>query len=127
MSLGRWIIVAAAAVALSGQPSEQPCREHPKVKAGSCFWFKGRAGIYNGAPVVRLWRVGTPRILGVSGGMALPGYASVPKSLTDALAGSLDRYVFGEFEFCPYVTDRPGVMRLGCVNGARRLIVKSVR
>jgi hypothetical protein len=101
---------------------QRPCREHPKV-SGPCFTFRGRLANYNGNPTARVWRIGTTRILGVSDGMALPEFEKMPANAKAALGGSFDLYVFGDFEFCPFTPDKPGVMRLGCLNSAKNLKV----
>src|SRR2546425_8900992 len=47
------------------EAKEKSCREHPAL-IGNCFTVRGRLSIYNGAPALRLWRVGTRRVLGIS-------------------------------------------------------------
>ena len=118
----RWILASLLALTATANAVEprRPCREHPKVMA-KCFVFRGRLANYNGVPTVRIWRVGTDRILGVSDGMALPEFEQMPASVKDALGGSFERWVFGEFEFCPFAPDRPGSMRLGCIDSAKDL------
>jgi hypothetical protein len=90
---------------------------------GKCFTFRGRLGSYNGAPTWRVWRVGTSRILGVSDSMALPEFEQIPANAKEALGGSFDKYVFGDFEFCPFTPERPGAMQFGCINSAKNLKV----
>lgn len=112
----------AAWLALAAPEPQRLCREHPKVMA-ACFTFRGRLANYNGVPTTRVWRIGTNRILGVSDGMALPEFEQMPANAKAALDRSFDRDVFGDFEFCPFTADRPGVMRLGCINSATNLKV----
>jgi hypothetical protein len=97
------------------------CKDHPKV-VDACFTFRGRLLQWNGSPTIRIVRVGTTRILGVSDGMALPDYWQLPENVTAALT-SFDSVVIGDFEFCPFTPDAPHVMRLGCVESAKNLRV----
>ena len=113
-----WLLVAW--LALAAAEPVRSCREHPKVMA-QCFTFRGRLANYLGVPTARVWRVGTNRILGVSDGMALPEFEQMPANVREALGGSFERSVFGDFEFCPFTPDRVGVMRLGCINSAGNL------
>ena len=116
-----WFLAALFALAPAPEP-KRPCHEHPKVIA-KCFTFRGRLGNYNGAPTMRVWRAGTNRILGVSDSMALPEFEQVPANAKEALGESFDKYVFGDFEFCPFTPERPGVMQFGCINSAKNLKV----
>ncbi len=56
-------------------------------------------------------------VLGVSDGRALPGFEQMPRSLRDRLTWDVE--LVGEYEFCPFTPDTPGVMRLGCIQSAR--------
>jgi len=61
------------------EAKEKSCREHPRL-IGNCFTVRGRLSIYNGAPALRLWRVGTRRVLGISEQrFAMAGYRNVPE------------------------------------------------
>src|SRR2546425_8218892 len=53
------------AQSLAPEAKERSCREHPRL-IGNCFTVRGRLSIYDGAPALRLWRVGTRRVLGIS-------------------------------------------------------------
>src|SRR5882672_5703665 len=84
---GLLLFLSASVVApipISGT-TEKSCREHPQL-AGKCFAVRGRLSVYNGAPAVRLWRIGTRRLLGVSEQrFNLPGYRNLPEHLTQQL------------------------------------------
>jgi hypothetical protein len=100
------------------------CKEHPRL-IGPCFKVHGRLSYYNGAPSLRLWPVGTHRLLGISEGrFALPGYDSVPSAVIDRLA-SFENEMFADFTVCPFTTDEPGVMRLVCIKTARNILVRT--
>lgn len=103
-------------------PLERPCREHPDVIA-KCFSIRGRMSYYNGAPSVRIWPVGTTRLLGVSEGRFFrEGFTNLPKDLEDRLAIDTTD-LLGDFVVCPFTKDEPGVMRLVCVESGTNLKV----
>ena len=78
---------------------------------------------YNGNPSVRIWRVGTTRILGVSEQrFYAEGYCNLPASVRDRL--SWDSDLFADFVVCPFTREEPGVMQLVCVESARHIIVR---
>ena len=80
-------------------------------------------GFYNGTPSIRIWRVGTNRILGISEGTyRVEGYANIPGAVVRKLAW--DHWLFGDFTVCPFQPDRPGVMRLVCVQDVTNASVR---
>ena len=101
---------------------EKSCREHPRL-VGKCFSVHGRLSTYNGNPAVRLWRIGTRRILGVSDQRyKLPGYRNIPEDLAKQLDG--ENEVLGDFLVCPFTRPRPGEMQLMCIESAKNIVVK---
>ena len=107
-----------AVAAGAGENSKnRSCKDHPQV-TGPCFKVRGRMAFYNGAPGVRIWPVGTKRILGISDGrFRLEGYDNVPRELIAQL--TWDTVMFADFTVCPFTEDTPGQMRLICVESAR--------
>jgi hypothetical protein len=97
--------------------------------AATCYWTHGRLAVYNGGvPNVRLWKIGTKRILGILSG---PGYKladeektgpELPRNVERAFK-SIDARIFGDFEVCPLEPERPGVMQSACIESARNLVV----
>ncbi len=81
---------------------------------------------YNGAPSVRIWRVGTRRILGVSEQrFAVEGYCNLPAAIASRL--SWDSDLFADLVVCPFTHERPGVMQLLCVDAAANVVVRPRR
>ena len=100
----------------------KPCREHPQVN-GSKFVVHGVMQVWNGAPSVRIWIIGTKRILGVSEGMYyLKGFDNYPSWLGKKL--NTDNEIVGDFVVYPFTPDKKGVMRLVCVDTAYNLIIR---
>jgi hypothetical protein len=91
---------------------------------GPCFNVRGWLAYYNRAPSLRLWPVGTNRLLGISEGcVSVPGYDNVPPKVVGRLA-SFENEMFADFTVCPFTKDEPGVMRLICIEAARNILVR---
>ena len=113
--------MSAAAAPTHSPPC--PCREHP-LRHAPCFTLRGRMGLYNGAPSVRIWRVGTKRMLGVSEQrFAVSGYCTLPALLRARI--SWDVNLFADFVVCPFTPEEPGAMQLVCVDSAANIVVRS--
>ena len=98
------------------------CKDHPMV-SGPCLRVRGRMALYNGTPSLRIWAVGTKRILGISEGrFYLEGYDNVPRELVLQL--TWDTVMFADFTICPFADDQPGVMRLICVESAENISIR---
>jgi len=99
----------------------EPCRKHPEV-IGPSFVVHGAMRLYNGMPSVRIWLIGTKRILGVSEGQFyLKGYCNLPKWLEPKLSFETD--LIGDFVLYSFTPDKKGVMRFVCVDTAYNLKV----
>ena len=104
------------------ETGEKPCREHPQL-IGKCFTVRGRLAVYNGAPALRIWRVGTRRVLGVSEQkFSVAGYRNIPKEIEEQI--NQDVEIFGDFLVCPFTRSRPGEMQLVCIDGVKNLVVR---
>ena len=114
-------IVLVSPIQAEQELKNKSCNEHPML-SGSCFKVKGRMSLYNGTPSIRIWPVGTKRLLGVSEGRFLSkGYDNIPKDLEKKL--EWDTEIFADFVVCPFTKDRPGVMRLICVESAENISI----
>jgi hypothetical protein len=117
------LILCGSVAALSPPlPAQKSCREHPQL-IGKCFSVRGRLSVYNGAPAVRLWRMGTRRVLGISEQrFNLPEYRNLPEDLTKQLNGEDE--IFGDFLVCPFTRAKPREMQLVCIESAKDVVVK---
>ena len=116
------IVSLMAGVPMPQVAEEKPCHEHPQV-IGKCFTVHGRLAVYSGAPALRLWKVGTRRVLGISAQrFALPGYRNVPAVLEQQI--NQDVNIFGDFLVCPFTRPRPGEMQLVCIEEGKNLLVR---
>jgi hypothetical protein len=130
MKRGGGVLVAAwltlgVAVSLAdtlGDPvSSRPCHEDPHV-VGTCFSVRGKMNYWNGSPSVRIWKVGTKRILGVSENRTTEGYSSIPRDLVEKLSWDTD--LFADFVVCPFSAEQPGAMQFVCVDAVSNVTVK---
>jgi hypothetical protein len=91
-----------------------PCKTDPDIVA-ACFSVHGRLSAYNGNPTMRIWRVGTKRILGVEDG-------PMPLVLQEKM--SWDVEAWGNFEVCPFTRERSGAMQMVCIESVDDVLFK---
>lgn len=97
--------------------------------AKSCYWTRGRLRYGNGTPALRLWKVGTKRILGIYSGPSVDRksldneWPELPKNVQNVFV-PFKNQIFGDFEVCPLEPKRPDAMQASCVHSARNLIVE---
>ena len=116
------LLFLAALGTAEDKPKKKSCKEHPML-SGPCFKIRGRMSFSNGTPSIRIWPVGTNRILGVSEGrFYLEGYENVPEELVHQLSWETGMYT--DFTICPFTNDEPGVMRLICVESAKNISIR---
>jgi len=103
------------------EPALMPCRAQPSL-VGKCFTVRGRLSLYNGAPTIRLWRVGTRRLLGVSGSYSQDGYSSIPKELERQLDWETE--LWGDFLVCPFTPRRAKEMQMICIEEGKNIVAR---
>ena len=99
-------------------PEQRPCKGDPGI-VDSCYTVHGRVQYGNGSPGLRIWRIGTDRMLGV--------LDSENEIIPANLANQLDGFgtaVFGDFEVCPFTKSKASEMQMVCVESAQHLVVK---
>ena len=88
-----------------------------------CFKHHGRLmGGLNGI-TIRLWLIGTNRVLAVDGGVTLPEDAN---KYFDAASPDFS-VIYGDFDICPLEPDVPGQARRVEVNGFEKLVVQNLK
>jgi len=101
---------------------KKTCKEHPML-SGPCFKVRGRMFYSNGTPSMRIWPVGTKRILGISESrFYLDDYGNIPDELVHKL--SWETVMYADFKVCPFTNDQPGVMRFVCVQSADNIKIR---
>jgi hypothetical protein len=98
------------------------CKRNPKV-VGACFSVHGRLSMGADTIELRLWPVGTKRMLGVSDGPKIND-AENPIYPHNIKLDSIDTIIFGDFEVCPFTPQREGEMQFVCIESAKHLVVK---
>ena len=102
----------------------QSCRNRPDV-VGKCFRVHGRLSVYNGTPSIRLWPMGTKRLLGIidpNDASNAPGPTILPLDIKNKLDWNKD--VFGDFNVCPLTRQQSGRMQTVCIADGKNLTVR---
>ena len=121
--------VITACIVAQSQTSQTAtsCRERSDL-VGKCFTVHGRLSVYSGTPSVRLWPIGSKRLLGVfdpkdpSGEL---GESAFPASIKKQL--DWDKFVVGDFLVCPLTRSTPGRMQTICIQSGKNLTVRQRR
>ena len=126
------VTLVAITLSASGSPERTARRKivckTPEI-AASCYWTRGRLGIYNGNPTYRIWKIGTHRILSIRSGPSAMRDAN--DSLNPEFPANVERafkspfeWIFADFEVCPLERDERGVMQRVCIESAKNIFVE---
>jgi hypothetical protein len=131
-----WLLLTALitlTLTAIGAPPRDPKRKivcKTPQNAATCYWTHGRVSVANGTPFIRLWKIGTHRMLTIHSG---PGYKrgdneensnpEIPANLDRAFKTDLTR-VYGNFEICPLEPERPGEMQRVCIESAKNIFAE---
>jgi len=96
------------------RPEFQACKSDPDI-VGECFQIHGRLAAYNGSPTLRIWHVGTSRILGVHNDI-------LPETISPKM--DWDTEILGDFLVCPYTRQKEGAMQFVCVESVSKPVVR---
>jgi hypothetical protein len=77
--------------------------------------------VFNGTPGLRIWPIGTKRLLGVVG--ADEEDDLLPENIRNLNLGD-DKGLFGDFLVCPFETQKPGVMQFVCIELVSNYLIK---
>ena len=120
------LLLLACCVVADSAPEQQPesCRARSDV-VGKCFSVHGRLSVYNGTPSIRLWPIGSKRLLGVldpKDASNAPGPSVLPPSIGGKLDG--DKEIVGDFLVCPLTQRKAGRMQTICIESGKNLVVR---
>jgi hypothetical protein len=88
---------------------------------GPCFSVHGRMHAYNGNPTLRIWPLGSHRLLGVEDNNGDP---EIPDAVNGAFHGdAFVNIVTADYRICPVSKRRAGAMQFVCVIGASHIAV----
>jgi len=78
--------------------------------------------LVNGGPAIRIWRIGTDRILGVwEPDENDPNVAWIPDRIYEKVS-DYDHQIFADFEVCPLTEQKPDDMQIVCVESATHIV-----
>ena len=124
------MIVAALVASVSPSPSAGPSGVAPTHQSTACRVVRGRMALWNGAPTVRIWVIGTRRILGiVPSDNAFDQLPAPIRELWDGTNHDADwnTVIYGDFKVCARAPKRPWRMQMVTVMDARRLVLRPRR
>jgi len=117
--IGSGHVLGAAKAAVAAIPPDKICAYSGPPFVGPCFTIHGR--LYAGADniAVRIWRVGTHRILGYPD-KGLP--CGIPPELEPPLRA--EKTIYADVTVRPVTESEPGVMQFVCIVSATNVSVQ---
>lgn len=94
------------------------CKSNPQLVA-ACFTVHGRLSAYNGTPALRIWKIGTHRLLGI---LKDEDPLAIPESIRNEVGFGKD--IYGDFLVCPFTESKPGQMQFACVEAVSNVQVR---
>ena len=113
--------VLALIVAVPAFAAPPKCRGNPRV-VGACYLVHGRLSLGADSARLRLWPIGTKRMLGVTAGPRIDDADDPISPQTLKVTPGDD--VYADFELCPFTPQRKGEMQLVCIESASQVVVK---
>ena len=86
-----------------------------------CYETRGRLQAANGNPSVRIWKVGTKRVLGVRN----ENLENLPTKAKEEF--SFGVFVFADYKVCPLTKEKPGHMQMVCVESMKNIRIEDYR
>ena len=115
--LSLFLVFGFVAVGWSAEiPTGEICSRSGPPFVGSCYTLRGRMTAGADNIVVRIWPVGTKRLLGYADGAL---HCEFPKRVMDELAAG--HQVYANIVVRPVTKSRPGVMQFVCVAAAHNI------
>jgi hypothetical protein len=125
-SIGARLLFVVGCTAITFVPAfaaPPKCKGNPQV-IGACYSVHGRLNPRSADTIrLRLWPVGTKRMLGIAGGPVIDD-AVAPIYPNNIKFDSSTEAIYGDFEVCPFTPEREGAMQLVCIESASNLVVK---
>jgi len=86
-----------------------------------CYETRGRMQAANGNPSVRIWKVGTKRVLGVRN----ENLENLPTKVKEVF--SFGVFVFADYKVCPLTKEKPGHMQMVCIESMKNIRIEDYR
>jgi hypothetical protein len=133
MRLGQVIcwVTLGSAIGSSAIAAEfiPPCKNSQLI-VGECFTVHGRLQEANGGIAVRIWPMGTNRLLGIfdGDGKYYGDEPILPISVGKLLASGAPQSVgvYGDYEVCPLTKEEPEHMQFVCIEKASNLTAQKL-
>jgi hypothetical protein len=128
LSLLLILVALVVPPALNGQQlmhvSPDSVCTHPGLFVGPCTTVHGRLFLTNGTPNIRMWRVGTNRILGLwECSQTECGYpCPLPQELDSLLLA--DYTIYADFVVRPVTESKPGEMQMVCIASGTHIVTR---
>ena len=118
-ALVTFIVLFASAKSFGAEiDMKSGCKSNPQLVA-ACFTVHGRLSAYNGTPSLRIWPIGTHRLLGV---LKDEDPVVIPESIRNEVGFEKD--IYGDFVVCPFTQSKPGQMQFVCVEAVSNVRVQ---
>ena len=119
------VLLTLSGTAALAAEAGQTCRTSHNL-VGACFTVHGRLFVSNGTPSVRIFRIGTTRILGVLDRQSQAEGAEVVPPAVDSLLkpDPFSTDVDGDYEVCPFDRTELGRMQMVCIESASHLVAQ---
>lgn len=114
------MLIAAVLLSGSAVTAASQCAAQATL-VEECREIHGRLQATNGSPGVRIWVIGTRRVLGVAG---REGRELLPSSLRVRV--NSETVIYGDYRVCPVTREHPRAMQMVCVDAGRRLIQEKI-
>ena len=114
------LAVLGMASAIFGADNPTKCAERTDL-AGPCYQVHGRLYLTEGTPGVRLWIIGTKRILAVM--TPEDSEENIMPAKVSSQFQNTATQVYADFSVCPFEKDAPGHMRPVCIESAKNMII----
>ena len=122
-----WVVVATIFLSyqqpIDSIPADSVC-SHGRGFVGACTTIRGRLRAYSDNVSIRIWPVGTTRLLGVQderSSFYLPVTCRLPSDLDALIQPDVD--VYANFVVRPLTRTEPDVMQRVCVASAKNVRV----
>jgi len=116
-------VAIVGGVGARGKRVEAASSQNQRRPEYPCFKHHGRlVSMSSGSPSLRIWLIGTKRIVGLED-------STIPPGIEPYLSATSPEYsaIYGDFELCPIEPDKPGHMRRTRLVKAENLVVQNVQ
>ena len=113
-------IVFILSTLLSLQAIASTCETNYRI-VDECYETRGRMQAANKYPSVRIWKVGTKRILGVKN----ENLENLPTKVKEEFSSGV--FVFADYKVCPLTKEKPGRMQMVCVESMKNIRIEDYR